>query len=92
MWHENYTPLDKQLGGKYVNDERVLAINILEKELAPWFDSLCITIEGTGYDDPIFGYMAKGTTSKSITIPYCQRETLRRFEFAYAEMSVWIRK
>jgi len=91
-WLQDYTPKDKWLGGKYVNGERVFTIHSLEEALAPWFEPYQVTNEGSGYDDPLYGYFEKGTSRNTITIPFCLRETRRRFQFTYSEMSVWKRK
>jgi len=54
-WLKEYTPKEKWLGGKYVNGERVFSCHVLEEKLSPWFDPVPVCIEGTGYDDPIYG-------------------------------------
>lgn len=92
-WMSDYTPKDKWLGGKYVNGERIFTINTLEEVLAPWFEPFMFTNEGSGYDDPIYGMFANGAAARnSLTIPFCLRESRRRFQFTYSEMSVWRRK
>jgi SAM-dependent methyltransferase len=91
-WLQDYTPKDKWLGGKYVNGERVFTIHTIEEVLSPWFEPYYVENEGSGYDDPLYGYMAKGQKRNTITIPFCLRTTRRRFEYTYSEMSVWIRK
>lgn len=91
-WLTEYTPKDKWLGGKYINGERVFTIDSLEEALAPWFEPVQITNEGSGYEDPIYGKFSPGSKRNTITIPFCLRETRRRFQFTYSEMSVWKRK
>jgi SAM-dependent methyltransferase len=91
-WLAEYTPKEKWLGGKYQNGERVFTLDALEEVLAPNFEPFYLTNEGTGYDDPIYGSFPKGSSRNSITIPFCLRETRRRFQFTYSEMSIWRRK
>lgn len=91
-WLTEYTAKDKWLGGKYINGERVFTIDSLEEALAPWFEPVQITNEGSGYEDPIYGKFSPGSKRNTITIPFCLRETRRRFQFTYSEMSVWKRK
>jgi len=91
-WLQDYTPKDKWLGGKYQNGERVFTINALEEALSANFEPYHLKNEGTGYDDPIYGYFAPGEARNAITIPFCLQETRRRFQFTYSEMSIWRRK
>ena len=91
-WLSDYTPKDKWLGGKYVSGERVFTLHTIEDMLSPWFEPYPLTIDGSGYEDPIYGKLAKGTSKNGITIPFCLRETRRRFQFTYSEMSVWRRR
>jgi len=91
-WLSDYTPKDKWLGGKYVSGERVFTLHTIEDVLSPWFEPYPLTIDGSGYDDPIYGKLSKGTSKNGITIPFCLRETRRRFQFTYSEMSVWRRR
>ena len=75
-----------------MNGERVFTLHSIEEVLAPWFEPFPIEVDGTGYDDPIYGKIQKGSSSNALTIPFCLRETRRRFQFTYSEMSVWRRK
>jgi hypothetical protein len=91
-WLKDYTPKEKWLGGKYENGERVFTIHSLEEKLSPNFEPFNIINEGSGYDDPIYGKFPSASARNAITIPFCLRETRRRFQFTYSEMSVWRRK
>jgi hypothetical protein len=70
----------------------VFTIHCLEEALSPWFEPFPIVNEGSGYDDPLFGEFATGSSRNAVTIPFCLRETRRRFQFTYSELSVWRRK
>jgi hypothetical protein len=50
----------------------------LEEALAPNFDPYYITNEGTGYDDPLYGFFGNGEKRQALTIPFVLGETRRR--------------
>jgi SAM-dependent methyltransferase len=78
-WLKDYTPKEKWLGGKYQAGERVFTLHTIEDVLSQTFEPYPLTNEGSGYDDPIYGYLAPGEARNGITIPFCLRETRRRF-------------
>jgi hypothetical protein len=43
------------------------------------FEPFNLVNEGGGYEDPIYGYHAPGQARNGVTIPFCLRETRRRF-------------
>lgn len=91
-WLEEYTPKDKWLGGKTVNAEQVLTLHTVEEILSPWFEPFHIVNEGEGYDDPLYGKFNQGESRQAVSIPFLLRDTRRRFQFTYSELSIWRRK
>jgi len=78
-WLQEYTPKEKWLGGKIESGEKISTQHTIEDLLMPDFEPYPLSIEGSGYDDPIYGHLAQGTQKNNITIPFCLRETRRRF-------------
>jgi hypothetical protein len=61
-WLSEYTPKENWLGGKQVDGENVYTRQGLEKVLLDKFDMVSITIDGNGYEDPLYGFMEKGSS------------------------------
>lgn len=53
-WMEEYTPKDQWLGGRQRDGENVYTHETLKEILAPYFNIVKMTHNGTGYDDPIY--------------------------------------
>jgi len=59
-WLKDYTPKEKWLGGKYQSGERVYTLHTIEDILSATFEPFILECEGSGYEDPIYGYQAPG--------------------------------
>ncbi|ORX91743.1 hypothetical protein K493DRAFT_48442 [Basidiobolus meristosporus CBS 931.73] len=87
-WLPEFTPQENWIGGKKVDGENVSTRDGLEQVLSPWFDIVRIKPRNPEFQDT-FGSGGLDGQLESFHVPFVLRETQRKYEFIFAECTIW---
>ncbi|ORX96010.1 hypothetical protein K493DRAFT_314731 [Basidiobolus meristosporus CBS 931.73] len=87
-WLPDFTPFENWIGGKKVDGENVTTRDGLEQVLSPWFDLVRVKPHDPSFRDTFESLNVDGTLD-SFHVPFVLRETQRKYEFIFAECTIW---